>query len=181
MKRIAILALAAAVSTPALAASDTNSTNFSGERQVECTLDNMDQVVDFGQLGRRGQAGVQVDNGIDVFCNQPFSVKFESTNGYLKLVGASANQAAAESTPNFESTANPGFGAGVDYTASIPAFSVSADSTQLSAATPVTLAPVPAQNLNNVAIRYDTIANTLPLLGGQYRDTLIVTLTTLGV
>jgi spore coat protein U-like protein len=156
------------------------SVDFTGQRAVECSIANFQDTVLFGALGRRGQAAQQSDTGIDVFCNQPSTVSFESENGYLALQTVNnANDSISES--DFTSAANPGFSAGLDYTASIPAFGISGDTSDLDAGVAVTYSPVPALNLNNIRINYDTIAENQPLLGGLYEDTLSITLTPNGV
>lgn len=183
MKRIAILALAAAIATPAAAqVTETESTAFTGNRAVLCNLDGVDALVDFGALGNKGAAAAQVDNQIDLFCNQPFTASLVSQNGYLRLNASNPANLGTETNP--ESGANPGFAAGLDYQATLisGSFSVTGDSSQITAATPTQLGGVlPAQNVNNAKIRYDTIPGSLPLLGGTYQDTLTITLTTQGV
>jgi spore coat protein U-like protein len=184
MKRLVILALAATVATPsfAQAVTEIQSTQFQGNRAVECDLSGIAQQIDFGALGRKGAAPARTDNNIDLFCNQPFSAKLQSTNGYLRLNATNPLNLSTEATPNFESLGNPGFAAGLDYTATINAFGVSASSSQIAAGVPVTLSNmIPATSAQNVSIRYDTEAGQLPLLGGDYFDTLTITLTTLGV
>tara|TARA_R110000772_G_scaffold52955_5_gene121277 strand:+ start:474 stop:1082 length:609 start_codon:yes stop_codon:yes gene_type:complete len=183
MKKL-LLAVAASglIATPALAdpVNDTAETQFDGERAIECEIEGTDSFVDFGDLGRRGQASAQVDNGISVFCNQPSEASFTSKFGYLRLVATNpANDSNSES--DFTSAANPGFSAGLDYSAEIVGFGLSSDTSALTASVPETVGPVPALNENGVRIRYDTIAESQPLLGGSYTDTLTVTLTTLGV
>ena len=180
-KLIAIAALAAASSTPAMAQSSfTGDVDFTGQVPVECTVTGLQDTILFGQLGRRGQASAQVDTGIDVFCNQPSEVTFESENGYLALQTTNnANDSISES--NFESGANPGFDAGLDYTAEVVQFGIMGDSSQLTAGTPVAISPVPAINQNNLRLRYDTVNSNQPLLGGFYEDTLTITLTPQGV
>ena len=180
-KIIAIAALAAASATPAMAQSSfTGSVDFTGTVPVECTVTGLQDTILFGQMGRRGQASSQVDSGIDVFCNQPSEVTFESENGYLALQTTNnANDSISET--NFESAANPGFDAGLDYTTEVVQFGITGDSSQLQAATPVAVSPVPAINQNNLRLRYDTINASQPLLGGFYEDTLTITLTPQGV
>ena len=180
-KIIAIAALAAASSTPAMAQSSFSGTvDFTGERAIECTVTGLQNDVVFGPLGRRGQTSAVVDTGIDVFCNQPSKVTFMSENGYMALkTNNDANDSKSET--DFESFANDGFDAGLDYEATVVQYNVTGDSSQLTAMTPVDIAPVPALNQNNLRIRYDTKTSNLPLLGGSYEDTLTITLTPQGV
>ena len=181
-KIIAIAALAAASATPAMAqtAGFSGSVDFTGTVAVECTVTGLQDTILFGAMGRRGQASAQVDTGVDVFCNQPSEVTFESENGYLALQTTNnANDSISET--NFQSNANPGFDAGLDYSAEVVQFGVSGDTSQLQAGTPVAIAPVPALNQNNLRLRYDTINAGQPLLGGIYEDTLTITLTPQGV
>lgn len=187
MKRIVLAALAASTvfATPAFAAGTTAeaSTAFTGDRAVVCNLTGVAATIDFGDLGNKGAAPAQTNNGIDLFCNQPFSVTLTSQNGYLKLHTTNgANNAIGEAGP-FESAANPGFAAGLDYsaTAILGSTSVTGDSSQITGATPTFIGNSPALNVHNAKVRYDTIAGSLPLLGGIYQDTLTITLTTLGV
>lgn len=154
---------------------------FEGERAVECEVDGLEQAVSFGALGRRGQASAFVDTGVDFFCNQPSDVTFTSTNGYLKL--NAGNPANLGTEANFESGANAGFWAGLDYTATIVGIGggITGDSTLLTAGTTSPSLPIPAQNRNNVRLRYDTITAGMPLLGGTYNDTLTISVTPAGV
>jgi spore coat protein U-like protein len=186
MKRLLIVALAATVATPsfAQAVTEIQSTQFQGNRAVECDLTGIAQQIDFGSLGRRGQAGARTDGNIDLFCNQPFSASLKSTSGYLRLNAANPLNLSSETTANFESLANPGFAAGLDYEATVTfgSLSVTGDTSQIAAGVNTVLAPrVPAQNAQNASIRYVTKPGSLPLLGGDYFDTLTITLTTLGV
>ena len=184
-KIIAIAALAAASASPAMAQSSSmagfnGSVDFTGQVPVECTVTGLQDTILFGTLGRRGQAAAQVNAGVDVFCNQPSEVTFESENGYLALQTTNnANDSVSET--NFESGANPGFDAGLDYTAEVVQFGIMGDSSQLTAGTPQSISPVPAINQNNLRLRYDTVNSGQPLLGGFYEDTLTITLTPQGV
>ncbi len=183
MKKIMFAVLAGTMATSAFAQAGPTideSVDFTGTRAVECEISGFQDTILFGALGRRGQTAQQADTGIDVFCNQPSTVSFESENGYLALQTTNnVNDSVSES--DFTSGANPGFSAGLDYVATIPAFNVTGNTTDISAGSPLTFSPVPALNLNNIRINYDTIAESQPLLGGLYEDTLSITLTPNGV
>lgn len=181
MKKLLITtaALSGMLAVPAHAANPQDVV-FTGTRAIECTIENMDALIDFGDLGQRGQAARVSNRGIDVFCNQPSSVSFESLNGYLALETSNpANDSLSES--DFTSAANPGFSAGLDYEAQIPAFAVSAETSGIDAGVAISIPGVPALNLNNIRINYDTVNESQPLLGGVYSDTLTITLTPSGV
>jgi opacity protein-like surface antigen len=187
MKKLMIVALAASIATPAFAqaVTETNSVAFTGNRAVECDISGLDTSIEFGALGRRGAAGAETDNGVDLFCNQPFRAQLRSLNGFLRLnTFVNPSNGTTEGTENFESQANPGFAAGLNYTATVTlgSSSFTGDSSQIPGGnTLVTLGNSPALDVNNASIRYDTVAGELPLLGGDYSDTLTLVLTTLGV
>lgn len=182
MKKIMFAVLAGTMATSAFAAGPVidSDVDFTGQRDIECEISGFADEVDFAGLGRRGAAAQISDTGIDVFCNQPSTVSLESENGFMKLRTNNDNND-ADSETDLTSGANPGFSAGLNYKATIPAFGVTGDTSQITAGVPVSFAPVPALNLNNIRINYDTIAEDQPLLGGSYEDTLTVTLTPLGV
>ena len=186
MKRIALAALAATavMATPAMAATAQQSTAFIANRAIVCDLTGVAQQIDFGALGNLGAASAQTDNGINLLCNQPFSVNLKSQNGYLKLSATNpANLATGEAAP-FTSGANPGFAAGLDYTATatVGPNTFTGNSSQISAGnTGINLGNSPAVSVTGATIVYNTVPGSLPLLGGDYNDTLTITLTTLGV
>jgi len=155
--------------------------DFTGERACECEVDLGQNAVLFGDLGRRGQAQRQSIRA-DVFCNQPSEVTFESENGFLLLQATNPlNEPNDPTETDHTSQANPGFSAGLDYNASIPSVGLAADSSQILGTTPTSVGVIPAQNRSNVRVDFDTIAESQPLLGGDYEDTLTVTLTPQGV
>ena len=157
------------------------SLDFTGERACECEVDLGQNAVLFGDLGRNGEADVQSISA-DVFCNQPSEVSFVSENGFLLLQATNPlNEPSDASEVDHTSQANPGFSAGLDYSASIPSFGLSADSTQILGDTPTSVGVIPAQDQTGVSVEFDTIAESQPLLGGDYEDTLTVTLTPQGV
>lgn len=186
MKKLIIAAAAIAFSAPAFAqASDSSEIDVGGNRTVECSINELPESVSFGDMGRRGQASAVSFNNIAVFCNQPSNVSITSDEGYLKLVTNNNNNDSL-SESDFTSAANPGFSAGLDYSLTVPNFNnfggpYSADTSFVTAGTPVTLSNVPALNDPNVRIVFDTIAEDQPLLGGTYNDELTITITTQGV
>jgi hypothetical protein len=185
MKKIMIAALASmACATPAFANS-TDEIDLGANVPVECYIDNLPSDVTFGDLGRKGAAPAVVTTGIAVFCNQGSKVEIESDEGYLKAVVNNPANASISET-NFTSGANPGFAAGLDYEITVPNFAnyggpYSADTSALTAGTPVMLSPIPALNDPNVTLRFKTVPGSLPLLGTTYNDELTITITATGV
>ena len=178
MKRLMIAALAAstiAVASPALA----QTVNFDGTRAVECSITGYNGTVHFGTLDRNGASSPQSTGNVTVFCNQPYKATIESTNGYLKLqTSNSANNSNSET--DFTSHANPMFTAGLNYGLDIPGIGHGLGSQFLTASTPVTTPTIPATNISG-STTYSTVANSKPLLGGTYSDTVTITLATQGV
>jgi hypothetical protein len=190
MKKYVIAALlAGSLSVPAFAQSapSINETvNFNGQRPVECNIDGLERAVNFLTLDRFGNAAGVTNSSIEVFCNQPSTVSVQSLNGYLKLVSSNANAAAPGNQSNLTSQANPGFSAGLNYSATIsgiPGGSLVANTTQIGAgsANAVIFSPVPALNVPAAQIFYDTIPEAQPLLGGVYQDILTISITPNGV
>ena len=178
MKRLIIAALAASTfaATPAFAESVT----FNGNRAVECSVTGYSGTINFGNLGRNGQASPVTDSGINVFCNQPFKAAISSTNGYLKLNGTAGNVPTSEAT--LASPNNPGFNGGIDYGLVIGGVVNNLFSTKTATAgTVYTVGTLPAINIANTSATYDTIDSSNPLLGGTYSDTVTLTLTAQGV
>jgi spore coat protein U-like protein len=180
MKRLIIAALAAstvAVATPAMA----ESVFFHGQRAVECSVTGYTGNVNFGNLGRNGEASPVTDNGINVFCNQPFKVSLTSQNGYLKLQTTNANNDSKSET-DFTSKSNPQFDAGLDYGLVIPSLGAKG-SQYLTAGVNVagSLGVIPAIDFSGLSATYDTVNSSKPLLGGTYSDTVTLTLTPQGV
>ena len=186
LKLIALSASTAAMmAMPGIAFADSpaeGELDFTGERACECTVDLGQNAVLFGQLDNNGEADTQSISA-DVFCNQPSEVSFTSENGYMLLQASNpANEPTDASEVDKTSGANPGFSAGLDYNASITGTPVTGDTTQLLAGTPAVLPfVVPALNASGVSIDFDTIAESQPLLGGTYEDTLTITISPLGV
>jgi spore coat protein U-like protein len=181
MKRLIIAALAASTvvfATPAMAESVT----FNGTRAVECSVTGYSGTINFGNLGRKGEASPVTDSGINVFCNQPFKVSLVSTNGYLKLQTTNPNNDSVNET-NFTSKGNSQFDAGLDYGLVIPGVTGAKGSQYLPAGVNVAggLGPIPAVNLTGLTATYDTVESDKPLLGGTYSDTVTLTLTPQGV
>ena len=186
MKRLMIAALAAstiAVASPALAG--TQSVTFNGTRAVECSVTGYSGSINFGALGRKGEASQVTDNGINVFCNQPFTASLVSTNGYLKLVTPNdpTNGSVNGDAGNFTSQKNPSFDAGLDYGLVIPGITGVQGSQYLKAGVDVAggLGVIPAVDFSGLTANYNTIKSDKPLLGGTYTDTVTLTLTPQGV
>jgi len=156
--------------------------NFTGTRAVECAVTGYSGTINFGNLGRNGEASPVTDSGIDVFCNQPFKVALTSANGYLKLQTTNtANNSLSET--NFTSQANPMFNAGLDYGLVIPGITGAQGSQYLPAGVDVAggLGVIPAVSFSGLSATYDTVDSDKPLLGGTYSDTVTLTLTPQGV
>jgi spore coat protein U-like protein len=180
MNRLFLIAVggSALFAVPAQAADTT--VTFSGSRAVECSVTGYTSAINFGNLGRNGEASPVTDDGINVFCNQPFLASLTSQNGYLKLQTTNlANNSASET--NFTSVANPQFDAGLDYGIVIPGISTPQGSQYLNASTPAAGGPIPAVNLSGLTATYNTVTADKPLLGGTYSDTVTLTLTPQGV
>jgi spore coat protein U-like protein len=181
MKRLIIAALAAStviVATPAMAESVT----FKGNRAVECSVTGYSGTINFGNLGRNGEAAPVTDSGINVFCNQPFKASLISTNGYLKLQTTNPNNDSINET-NFTSKGNGQFDAGLDYGLVIPGITKAQGSQYLPAGVNVAagLGVIPAVNFSGLTATYGTVKSDKPLLGGTYSDTVTLTLTPQGV
>jgi spore coat protein U-like protein len=180
MKKIMFAVLASSVfAAPAFADFDED-ISLTGTVAVSCTVTGLNPSVPFNALGQNGQVTAVTDSSINVFCNQPSTVSLESEDGYLKLQTSDTDNDSFSET-NLISRNNPGFKAGIDYSATIPAFSLTGNTTQLTADTAVEYSQVPALNLTGLSIIYDTLDDATPLLGGTYQDTLTVTLTPNGV
>jgi hypothetical protein len=185
MKRLFVIAIAATTAMTAMPAQAADqSVTFVGSRQVECSISGYTGTINFGNLGRHGEASSVNDNGIDVFCNQPFTASLTSLNGYLKLQAANtANDSINGDGGNFTSGANSQFDAGLDYGVVIPGITGAQGSQYLTAGTPATggLGVIPAVNFTGLSANYDTVESALPLLGGTYSDVVTLTLTPQGV
>jgi hypothetical protein len=187
MKRLILAAAAtAALSTPAFAqTSSTDEIDLGANVPIECYIDGLPTNVSFGNLSRTGQAPAVVFTGIEVFCNQRSTVTATSDEGYLEAnVNNPANAAISET--NFQSQANPGFAAGLDYSVTVPNFAgyggpFSADTSVLTAGVPASLSNLPALNDPSVNLRFRTIPGSLPLLGTTYNDELTITIQATGV
>jgi len=178
MKRLMIAALAAStfgIAAPAMA----QTVNFDGNRAVECAITGYNGTIHFGTLDRNGASTPQSTGNVTVFCNQPYKATITSTNGYLKLSTTnSANNSNSET--DLTSHANPQFTAGLNYGLDIPGIGNGLGSQFLWANTPVTTPVIPATNISG-STTYSTVANSKPLLGGTYSDTVTITLQTQGV
>jgi hypothetical protein len=180
MKKIMFAVLAGTMATSAFAAGPVidEDVSFTGVRAVECSIGNFQNSVSFGTLGTNGSAGQVQDTGVSVFCNQPSTVTLESESGFLKLqANDEDNDSISES--NLTSAANPGFAAGVNYSATV--FGLTGNTTQINAQQVYTYGSVPALNIPSATISYNTLPGSMPLLGGTYQDTVTITLTPNGV
>jgi hypothetical protein len=178
MKRLFVIALGASTAMLAMPA-QAETVTFNGNRAVECSINGYDTVVNFGALGRNGEASPVTDGGIGIFCNQPFKASIKSQNGYLRLVTAvDANNSNSET--DLTSHANPQFAAGVNYGLVIPGVGT-VGSQYATANTDYNLGSHAAANYSGLTATYDTINSAKPLLGGTYTDTVVLTLTPQGV
>lgn len=182
------LSASAAWATPSTTIEGT--VNVDGERECVCELRGFGTGnllnVNFGAMGNLGQASAQNLTGLGLFCNLPFEVSLASQAGYLRLNtnGQTAYDASdADALSDFESDGAAGFAAGLDYSAEIfmggSSTGLIGDTSQIQGGTAnaVSVGGVPPQNINNVRIRFDTIAGSLPLIAGDYSDVLTVSIT----
>ena len=174
MKRFVLLAALAAVSTPAMASTTSSNpvVNFEGERAQVCEVRNFESTINFGALSNLGNAP-SINDTISLFCNVRYTATVESDNGFLKL---DTLVPAAQPTSQAVHTANgyAGFSSALDY--EVNTILGTADTSAISANTPVALGGT--QNPINVTttINYDTVPESQPLLGGTYEDTLTLTI-----
>jgi hypothetical protein len=178
MKKILILAAMASVSTSAFAGNTTTSNGasvvFDGNRAQVCEVRNYENTVTFGALDNFGAGGSTTDS-LEIFCNTKFAASIKSTNGLLELSsgdpGATANQ-------DTTAAGYAGFASGVDYEVdfTVGSFSGTANTTLIGRNSAISLG---VQNPINVpgSVTYTTTAGTLPLLAGNYSDTLTLTMT----
>jgi spore coat protein U-like protein len=181
MKRLFVIAIAATTAMTAMPAyAGTQSVVFQGNRAVECSVTGYSGVINFGNLGRTGEASPVTDNGINVFCNRPYTASIKSDNGYLKLQDShTANLPTDEGT--LASPANPGFKAGLDYGLVIGGLLNNTFSSKSAAAgVDYNLGSHSAVEINGASAIYDTFSGGNPLLGGNYKDTVTLTMTPQG-
>lgn len=186
MKKLLIAAtLGALTSTSAYAAGGTTITgtvNVDAERECVCELSgfgvNNISFVNFDAMGNLGEAAEQSLIELGLFCNLPSDVTFASTNGYLALNTTDANYSSIDGDGgDFSTTAASNFAGGLDYSAAIASLGVVGDTSLLSAGTPVSIGTVPPQNVSGIQVDFNTIPGTLPLIAGDYSDTLVVSIT----
>jgi hypothetical protein len=177
MKRILILAAMASVSTSAFAAETTSedpTVQFSGNRAQVCEVRSFESNISFGPLTEFGDA-TAVSDSANLYCNVRFNATIASQNGFLKLLtGVPAAQPVDQNTH----TANgyTGFASALDY--SVTSTLGNANTGAINGGiVPVALGGT--QNPINVPVNvtYDTIPESLPLLGGTYADTLYLNVT----
>jgi spore coat protein U-like protein len=153
---------------------------FQGNRAVECSVTGYSGVINFGALGRTGEASPVTDNGIDVFCNRPFTASIKSENGYLKLVDTHTNNLPTNEA-TLASPANPGFNAGLDYGLVLGGVLNNTFSSKSAAAgTTYPMGSHSAIEITDASAIYDTFSGGNPLLGGNYTDTVTLTMTPQG-
>lgn len=186
MKKLLLgVTMGALMSTSALAAEGevvTGTVNVDAERECVCELTgfgiNNISFINFEQMGNLGEADTQSLIELGLFCNLPSEVSFESTNGYLALNTPDAAYSSVDGdNGDFSTTAASNFAGGLDYSAGIASLSVSADSSALDAGTAVSIGTIPPQNVSGIQVDFDTIPGTLPLIAGDYSDTLVVSIT----
>lgn len=178
IKRILITTALVALATPAMAAETTTvngaTVAFSGNRATVCEIRNYESNVQFGALGEFG-AATPVNDTASIYCNVRFNASIQSQNGFLRLVTS-----VADATPTSQSdTTAQGysqFASALDYGVSVTGLG-SRNSTQIGASSSATL----GSNLDPIdfqsTLTYSTIASAKPLLGGNYADTVTLTLT----
>lgn len=160
----------------------TGSVNVDAERECVCELtgfgaDNI-SFINFDEMEKFGEADEQQLTDLGLFCNLPSDVTFESLNGFLRLNTSDPAYTAVDGdNSDFSTSAAANFAAGLDYSASIASFGVANDTTALDAGVPVSIGTIPPQDVSGVQVDFNTIAGSLPLIAGDYSDTLVVSIT----
>jgi hypothetical protein len=178
MKKILILAAMASVSTSAFAGNTTTSNGasvvFDGNRAQVCEVRNYENTVTFGALDNLGAGGSTTDT-LDIFCNTKFAASIKSTNGLLEL---SSGDPFATANQDTTAAGYTGFASGVNYEVdfTIGLFSGVADTSQIGRNSAIQLGVQNPINLPG-SVTYTTLPGTLPLLAGDYTDTLTLTMT----
>lgn len=179
MKKLTlILAATAFAAIPATAG------DVGGEVSTSCSITGVGGAVSFADMDSYGQsaAGVTVP-GINVFCNEPATINFQSDNGYL--LNTSVPDAPI-SQNNLESSTIAGFNAAIDYkfefdtiVNNVNSFPVGWDTSAMNAGTTAGI-PVDPLNVTGASLAYNTMPTSLPALAGTYEDVLTVTITSTG-
>jgi len=160
----------------------TGTVNVDAERECVCELSGFgaDDIsfVNFNEMGNFGEADEQSLVELGLFCNLPSEVTFASTNGYLRLNTSNAAYTAIDGdNQDFSTAAASDFAAGLDYQASIASLSVTGDTSVLDAGASQSIGTIPPQNVSGIQVDFNTIPGTLPLIAGDYSDTLVVSIT----
>jgi len=181
MKKLSlILAASAFAAVPAMAS------GVGGSVMPSCTITGAGGAVSFSDMDSYGQATDVPVGAIDVFCNEPSTINFKSTNGHLLNTTAAADGPTSQT--NLESATMAGFNSAVDYRFSfdsivnnVNSFPVGWDSSLMVPGGTIGI-PVDPVNVTGAVLTYGTVANTngLPALAGAYSDTLEVTITATG-
>lgn len=188
MKKLLLgVTIGAFMSTSALAAEGetiTGTVNVDGERECVCELTGFNgegntTFVNFGDMENLGEADAQQLTELGLFCNLPSEVSFTSTNGYLALNTTNTGYIAVDGdNDDFSTTAASDFASGLNYSASIVGFAgLAGDTGDLDAGAPEIVGTIPPQNQSGVTVEFNTIPGSLPLVAGEYSDTLVVSIT----
>jgi len=186
MKKLLLgVTMGALMSTSAFAADGetiTGTVNVDAERECVCELTgfgiNNVSFINFNEMGNLGEADEQSLVELGLFCNLPSEVTFASTNGYLALNTPDPAYSSVDGdNGDFSTAAASNFAGGLDYSAGIAALSLSADSSSLDAGTPVSIGTIPPQDVSGIQVDFNTVPGTLPLVAGDYSDTLVVSIT----
>lgn len=178
MKRILIATAMVAAATPAIAAETTTvngaTVAFSGNRATVCEVRDYENTVQFGALGEFG-AATPVTDTASIYCNVKFNASIASQNGYLRLVTNDAG-ATPLSQSNTTATAYQQFASALDYGVAVQGLG-SANTAAIGASSQVglgsNLPPISA----SAQLTYSTVTSAKPLLGGNYADSVTLTLT----
>lgn len=186
MKKLLLgVTFGALLSSTAFADPDTTVTgtvNVDAERDCVCELtgfgaDNI-SFVNFDEMEKFGEADEQQLVELGLFCNLPAEVTFQSTNGYLRLNTTDAAYTSIDGDGgDFSTSGASNFAAGLDYSTGIASFNLLEDTTSLVAGTASSVITIPPQDVSGIQVDFNTIPGTLPLIAGDYSDTLVVSIT----
>jgi spore coat protein U-like protein len=178
MKRILIATAMVAAATPAFAAETTTvngaTVAFSGTRATVCEIRDYENNVQFGALGEFG-AATPVTDTASIYCNVKFNASIASQNGFLRLTtldsGATPTSQSDTTAQNYTQ-----FASALDYGVSVQGLG-SANTTAIGANSPVSLGTNLSPISASAQLTYTTATSPKPLLGGNYNDTVTLTLT----